>query len=85
MRGCTKAENADPFSPEIFHGLDIGTRHQPVVEGVLHAGNHHRIGSLQPGGGHEGARHLGKIDFTRHQGFDRRPCVNDFWVDAVLG
>ena len=59
--------------------------HQPVIERVLHTGNHYRIGALQPGGGHEGARHLGKINLTRHQGFDRRACVNDFRADAILG
>ena len=46
VRSGAKAEDPDAFSFELLHGFDGGTSDQSIIQSILHAGDHHGVGSL---------------------------------------
>ncbi len=84
MRCRAKAEYGNPFSFETFHGIDVRPDDEPIIENILHAGDHHGIGALQPRGKHERTGHLTELHFTGDQRLYSSARIDDFRVKTVL-
>jgi len=67
MRGGAETRDADPLTLQFLGRFDIGADNKTVIQIVLDADEHHRVGALQARRRHQRAGHLGELNLAGQQ------------------